>query len=107
MSTTAPGSTATQMTGRTISPFGMAIYPYRGILDCAFSVVKPDGRQYCFYASRRAPTERTEMQVGPFRIEVIEPMRRCRVVLEDNESGISCDLVFSSRTAAIQEAVRP
>ena len=83
---------------------GMAIYPHRGILDCAFSVVRPDGRQHCFYGSRRAPTERTEMQVGPFRIEVLEPMKRARVVLEDNDSGISCDLTFSARTAAIQEA---
>jgi len=32
-------------------------------------VVTPGGRQHCFYGSRRAPTERTEMQVGPFRIE--------------------------------------
>ena len=83
---------------------GMAVYPHRGVLDCAFSVVRPDGRQHCFYGSRRAPTERTEMQVGPFRIEVIEPMKRARVVLEDNDSGISCDLTFSARTAAIQEA---
>jgi hypothetical protein len=83
---------------------GMAIYPHRGILDCAFSVVRPDGRQHCFYASRRAPTERTEMQVGPFRIEVLEPMKRARVVLEDNDSGITCDLTFSARSAAIQEA---
>ncbi len=49
---------------------GMAIYPHRGILDCAFSVVERDGRQHCFYGSRRAPLERTEMQVGPFRLEV-------------------------------------
>jgi hypothetical protein len=83
---------------------GMAIYPHRGILDCAFSVVQPDGRQHCFYGSRRAPTERTEMQVGPFRMEVIEPMRRVRVVLDDNPSGVSCDLTFSARTSAIQEA---
>lgn len=83
---------------------GMAIYPHRNILDCAFSVVQPGGRQHCFYGSRRAPLERTEMQVGPFRLEVIEPMRRARVVLEDNASGISCDLTFSARTAAIQEA---
>jgi hypothetical protein len=83
---------------------GMAIYPFRGILDGAFSVVRPDGRQFCFYGSRRAPTERTEMQVGPFRLEVLEPMRRTRVVLEENESGLSCDLVFSARTASIQEA---
>lgn len=83
---------------------GMAVYPHRRIQDCAFSVVTPSGRQYCFYGSRRAPDERTEMQVGPFRLEVIEPLRRTRVVLDDNESGLSCDLVFSARTAAIQEA---
>lgn len=82
---------------------GMAIYPHRGILDGAFSVVEPNGRQHCFYGSRRAPTERSEMQVGPFRIDVITPMRRARVVLEDNPSGITCDLTFSARTAAIQE----
>lgn len=83
---------------------GMAIYPHRGILDCAFSVVTRDGRQHCFYGSRRAPTERTEMQVGPFRIEIQEPMLRTRVVLDDNDSGISCDLTFSGRTAVIKEA---
>ena len=44
------------------------------------------------------------MQVGPFRMEVIEPMRRARVILDDNASGVSCDLTFSARTAAIQEA---
>lgn len=83
---------------------GMAVYPHRGILDCAFSVVDAGGRQHCFFGSRRAPAERTEMQVGPMRIEVLEPLRRTRVVLEDNDSGISCDLVFSARTAGIQEA---
>jgi hypothetical protein len=82
---------------------GMAIYPHRGIMDCAFSTVQPGGRQHCFYGSRRAPLERTDMQVGPFRMEVIEPMKRARVILEDNESGVSCDLTFSARTAAIEE----
>jgi hypothetical protein len=83
---------------------GMAVYPHRGILDCAFSVVQPGSRQHCFYGSRRAPVERTDMQVGPFRMEVIEPLRRTRVVLDDNDSGITCDLIFSTRSAAIQEA---
>ena len=83
---------------------GMAIYPHRKVLDCAFSVVERGGRQHCFYGSRRAPIERTEMQVGPFRLEVLEPMRRTRVVLDDNATGLACDLTFSARTAAIQEA---
>jgi hypothetical protein len=82
---------------------GMAVYPHRGILDCAFSVVRPNSRQHCFFASRRAPIERTEMQVGPFRLEIVEPMLRTRVVLDDNAGGISCDLTFSARTASIKE----
>jgi hypothetical protein len=82
---------------------GMAVYPLRGILDCAFSVVQPGGRQHCFYGSRRATGERTDMEVGPFRMEVIEPMKRARVILEDNTSGLACDLTFSARTGAIQE----
>jgi hypothetical protein len=82
---------------------GMAIYPHRGILDCAFSVIERGGRQHCFYGSRRAPVERTEMQVGPFKIDIIEPMRQARVTLDTNPSGITCDLTFHARTASIQE----
>jgi hypothetical protein len=82
---------------------GMAVYPLRGVLDGAFSVVEEGGRQHAFYASRRAPVERTEMQVGPFRLEVVEPLRRTRVILDDNPTGLACDLTFSARTAPIQE----
>jgi hypothetical protein len=82
---------------------GMAIYPHRQILDCALSVVERGGRQHCFYGSRRAPKERGEMQIGPFRLEVVEPMRRARITLDDNPSGTSCQLEFEARTSAIQE----
>jgi len=83
---------------------GIAIYPNRGVMDCAFSTVTKEGRQHCFFGSRRAPLERTDMSVGPFRLEIVEPMRQTRVVLDDNESGLACDLTFSARTAPIQEA---
>jgi len=81
---------------------GMGLYPNRGILDCGFSLVR-DGEQHAFHGSRRAPAEPTDTSVGPFRIEVIEPMRRARVVLEPNETGIQCDLTFTARTACIEE----
>lgn len=83
---------------------GMAVYPHRGVLDCAVSTVESGGRQHAFYGSRRAPLERTDTQIGPFRIEIAEPLRRTRVILDDNESGITCDLTFSARTAPIEEA---
>ena len=60
--------------------------------------------QHAFLASRLAPLERSETTVGPFRLEIVEPLRRARVVLDDNETGLACDLTFSTRTAAIQEA---
>lgn len=89
--------------GSCYSGIGFAIYPHRGIMDCAFSVVTAGGLQHCFYASRRAPLERTELVVGPFRLHIVEPMRVTRVVLQEKETGISCDLTFSARTACIEE----
>src|SRR5262245_33255007 len=81
---------------------GAAVYPNRGILDCGFSIVR-DGEQHAFHASRRLPKEPAQVEVGPFRIDVTDPMRRLRVVLAPNETGIECDLAFAARTAAIQE----
>ena len=81
---------------------GMGLYPNRGILDCGFSIVR-DGEQHAFHGSRRAPVEPTQTEVGPFKIEVVEPMRRTRVTLEANETGIECDLLFTARTAGIEE----
>ena len=81
---------------------GMAIYPNLHILDCAFSIVR-GGEQHAFHASRRAPKDPTETRVGPFRIEIVEPMKRLRVVIDDNDTGIAVDLEFSARTACIEE----
>jgi hypothetical protein len=81
---------------------GMGLYPNRGILDCGFSIVR-GGEQHAFHASRRMPADPSETVVGPFRIEVLEPMRAIRVRLEPNETGISCDLRFIARTASVEE----
>ncbi len=81
---------------------GLGYYPNRGIMDCGFSVVI-DGRQHAFHGSRRAGNEPSESTVGPFTIEVVEPMRAVRVTLDENDTGISCDLHFEARTACVEE----
>jgi hypothetical protein len=81
---------------------GAALYPNLGILDCGLSIVR-DGEQHAFHASRRAPLEPTELQIGPFEIDVLEPMRRIRVTVDDNETGISAELTFTARTACVEE----
>ncbi len=84
--------------------FGVAMgrYPNLGIVDCSFSVVV-DGRQHAFFASRRAPVDPAETQVGPFQLKILEPMGRHRLVIAANDTGIECDLIFTPKTAAIQE----
>lgn len=84
--------------------FGLTLgrYAHRGVMDCALSVVR-EGEQHSFRASRRAPREPSETQVGPFRLEVLEPMRRLRAVLEPNETGIEAELEFRARTACVEE----
>jgi hypothetical protein len=81
---------------------GLGYYPNLRIMDCAFSIARA-GEQHAFHASRRAPSDPRETRVGPFRIEVSEPMRRLRVVIDPNETGIACDLVFDARTACVEE----
>jgi hypothetical protein len=81
---------------------GSALYPNLGILDCGLSIVRK-GEQHAFHGSRRAPSEPTDFRIGPFEIEVVEPMRVLRVTLDENETGISADLTFTARTAAIEE----
>ena len=81
---------------------GAAVYPNLGILDCGLSIVH-DGEQHAFHASRRAPKERSEIEIGPFRIEILRPMHSLRVTLDDNETGIAADLLWIPRTASFAE----
>jgi hypothetical protein len=79
----------------------MGHYPNRGVVDAAFSVVA-DGVQRSVYASgAMTPDRRTE--VGPIRVEVLEPLRTLRLVVEPNEHGLEADLVYRARTAAVEE----
>jgi hypothetical protein len=81
---------------------GLGVYPNRSVMDAHFSVLV-DGVQHSFHASRRAPSERSELTVGPLTIEILEPMRQLRVRLEPNDTGIECDLTFRARTAPYEE----
>lgn len=84
--------------------FGVAlgVYPVRGIIDASFTVVR-DGTQRSVHASARAPRERTTTAVGPIRVEVVEPMRRHRVVVDAPDLGIVADLELTARTEPHEE----
>lgn len=66
---------------------GMGHYPNRDVQEAWASVATPE-RQINFRATRRLRPDFAVMAVGPFRIEVIEPLRILHLVLEGNESGL-------------------
>lgn len=80
----------------------LGVYPNRGVIDASFSVVR-GGVQRSLHASGRAPRERGETRVGPIAVEVEEPMRRLRLRVAPNATGLEADAVFHARTAAVEE----
>jgi len=81
---------------------GAALYPNLGIMDCGLSLVI-DGEQHAFHGSCRAPIEPTDLSVGPFEIDIQEPMQRLKVTLDDNETGIAGELQWIPRTGSVEE----
>jgi hypothetical protein len=80
----------------------LGVYPQLDVMDASFCVFF-EGKQHNIRASRRLNGERMDLNVGPISIEVLAPLKKLRVVLRDNDSGVSADLVFEGRHAPIEE----
>ena len=76
------------------------IYPHLNVADAHFSVIR-DGVQHCLHASRELGMERMDLQVGPIRIEVIEPLQVLGVTVDGE--GIAAELTFTGRAFPIEE----
>ncbi|MBL8560066.1 MAG: hypothetical protein JNM47_15180 [Hyphomonadaceae bacterium] len=80
---------------------GFGVYPHLNVADAHFSVLR-DGVQHSVHASRLLNMERMDLQVGPIRIEVIEPLQKLRLLI-DSPEGIKADLVMEGRSFPVQE----
>lgn len=76
------------------------VYPHLDVADAHFCVVR-DGVQHCLHASRKLGMERMAMECGPIRIEVIEPLKSLRVIVDGE--GLAADLTFTGRVFPIAE----
>ena len=82
---------------------GLGVYPNLGVID-AYAVVRRGDVVHAVRASdaleesvRLAPT------VGPFSIEVVEPLRRLRLLCDAAQHGMQFDLTFEGTFPAIDE----
>ena len=76
------------------------VYPHLNIADAHFSVLC-GGTQHCLHTSRVLHMERMDLRVGPISIEVIEPLRRLRLLVEGE--GLAADLLFEGRAFPVEE----
>lgn len=93
-------STASGNTAFFAAAFG--VYPHLNIADAAFVVVR-NGVETALHASRCLNMERMDLAVGPIRIEVVEPLHKLRVIVDAPDHAISADIVFTGRSAPIEE----
>ncbi len=91
-----------QRTGETFVVLGIGQYPNLETTD-AFALLVRNGKQHVLRCSRELGIDRSDTRVGPFGVEVVEPLQSLRFFCEDNEHDISFDLTFSGHGPAVEE----
>src|SRR3954453_18267065 len=73
----------------------LRLYQNNDVTD-GFVCVRHAGRQHNIRVSRRLRPDMGTLTVGPLRLEIVEPLRAVRLVLEENEFGIALDVICRS-----------
>lgn len=84
---------------------GMARYPNRNVMD-AYAMVTVKGKAHVVRMSREIAGQYDGLgswQIGPYRYEVIEPLRKVRATLDDNEHGVRLQLDFEAEFPAYEQ----
>jgi hypothetical protein len=83
---------------------GFGVYPNLGTKDAFVLLRRGDEQTAVHLGDALDPrgADRMEQSVGGYRIEVTEPLRRLRVVMEETE-GISLDLAWEGSYPVLQE----
>ncbi|MCW2796089.1 hypothetical protein [Nocardioides sp.] len=88
-------------TGEIFVITGLGYYPNLGTKD-AFVLVRRGGVQTAVHLSDAIDDDRLNQHVNGYRLEVIEPLKKLRVVLEETE-GIAMDLTWEGSFDVLQE----
>ena len=79
---------------------GMGRYPQVGVID-GFAILVEPGGQRNFRVSREGPAEERRLEAGRLSAEILEPLRRWRLRLGENESHFAYDFEFDGDLAPI------
>ena len=83
--------------------FGLRLYPNTNVMD-GFGGAVVGGEQRTVRASRALRPRVDALEVGPLRLTVLEPMRRQRLELATNPTGVEFDVEIAARSPAFFES---
>jgi hypothetical protein len=89
--------------GDVIFDLGIGYHPNRNVMD-GFAGVTIGTTQYNLRLSRRLRPDPLRTRIGPLEIAVIEGLRKHRLTLDENDSGLRFDLEFNATCNAHEEA---
>lgn len=82
---------------------GLGFYPNLGVVD-AYATVRRGQQQWAVRFSDAMDANRLEQRVGPYRIEVLEPLQRVRILCDGDDYGIGFDLTWDGSFPPVDEA---
>jgi hypothetical protein len=90
-------------TGEIFLVTGFGVYRNLGTTD-AFALVRKGTRQWAVRLSDALdPSHAFDQHIGPYRIEVIEPLQTIRIVSETDDHGIGFDLTWNGSFPVVEE----
>jgi len=81
---------------------GGGVYPNLGVKD-AYAMVRRGDKQWAVRCSDALDDRGVDLEVGPYRVEVIEPLHRLRLICDADDHGIGFDLIWEGSFPAIDE----
>lgn len=93
---------ATNRTGDVFLVTGLGVYPNLGVTD-AYATVRVGDRQSTVRMSDALGERGLHAAVGPYRVEVLKPLSRVRLVCDTPDRGVALDLTWDGSFPCIDE----
>ncbi len=82
---------------------GLARYANRNLMDGYGMVTIEDKTAHVVRVSRELRPEPSDLRVGPLSYEIVEPLKRVRTMLGENEYGLSFDVEFDATSLPYEQ----
>ena len=82
---------------------GLGQYPNLGTTD-AFMCVRVGNHQHVIRTSDALGDDRMRQEVGPYRLEIVDPLKELHLTVDGDEWGVAADLHWRGSFPAVDES---